>query len=96
MKHPDMIAAMNLEIDTFRRMTVYKEVLLSYLPVGTNKTSTRWVLSAKTKPNGSTKCKAKLVARGYEDTEKDNVNRDSPTASNAFRRFVLHLLTEKQ
>jgi hypothetical protein len=59
------------------------------------KNSTRWVLSTKTKPDGITKCKARLVARGFEDLE-ENISRYSPTVSNATQRLVPQVLPEKQ
>jgi Reverse transcriptase (RNA-dependent DNA polymerase) len=40
--------------------------------------------------------KASLVARGYEDKEKDRVSSYSPVASSAAQRLVLVLLAEKQ
>jgi hypothetical protein len=61
-----------------------------------NKISFRWVLSTKIKPDGSTKCKARPVARSFEDLEKENISRYSPTASNATQSLVLQILAEKQ
>jgi Reverse transcriptase (RNA-dependent DNA polymerase) len=40
--------------------------------------------------------KARLVARGNQDKEKDRVSSDSPVASSAAQRLVLALLAEKQ
>jgi hypothetical protein len=40
--------------------------------------------------------KARLVARGYEDKEKDRVSSDSSVASSAAQRLVLALLAEEQ
>jgi hypothetical protein len=96
LQHPDMKAAMDYEIETFRKMQVYDEVDLCDFPTCTNKISFRWVLSTKIKPDGSTKCKARPVARGFEDLEKRNISRYSPTASNATRSLVLQILAEKQ
>lgn len=95
-KFPGMKSAMELEIETFKRFGVLEETLLTNLPQDTNLISTRWVLSTKTNPDGSKKCKARLVARGFEDSEKENISRDSPVASNATQRLVLQLLAEKQ
>jgi Reverse transcriptase (RNA-dependent DNA polymerase) len=45
--------------------------------------------------DGTWQSKARLVARGYEDKEKDRVSSDSPVASSAAQRLVLELLAEK-
>jgi hypothetical protein len=46
--------------------------------------------------DGTWRSKARLVARGYEDKEKDRVSSDSPVASSAAQRLALALLAEKQ
>jgi Reverse transcriptase (RNA-dependent DNA polymerase) len=46
--------------------------------------------------DGTGRSKARLVARGYEDKEKDRVSSDSPVATSAAQRLVLALLAEKQ
>jgi hypothetical protein len=46
--------------------------------------------------DGTWRSKARLVARGYEDKEKDRVSSDSPVASSAAQRLVLTLLGEKE
>jgi hypothetical protein len=46
--------------------------------------------------DGTWRSKARLVARGYEDKEKDGVSSDSPVASSAAQRLVLALLAETQ
>lgn len=95
-KLPGMKEAMELEIATFKKFGVLEETLLEDLPGDTNLITTRWILSTKTNPDGSKKQKARLVARGFEDSEKENISRDSPVASNATQRMVLQLLAEKQ
>jgi hypothetical protein len=50
----------------------------------------------KMNDDGTWRSKARLVARGYEDKEKDRVSSDSPVASSAAQRLVLALLAEKQ
>jgi hypothetical protein len=44
---------------------------------------------------GTWRAKARLVARGYKDKEKDRVLSDSPIASSAAQRLVVTLLAEK-
>jgi hypothetical protein len=46
--------------------------------------------------DGTWRSKARLMARGYEDKEKDRVSSDSPVASSAAQRLVLALMAEKQ
>jgi Reverse transcriptase (RNA-dependent DNA polymerase) len=46
--------------------------------------------------DGTWRSKASLVARGYEDKEKNRVSSDSPVASSAAQRLILALLAEKQ
>jgi Reverse transcriptase (RNA-dependent DNA polymerase) len=46
--------------------------------------------------DGTWRSKARLVARGYVDKEKNRVSSDSPVASSAAQRLVLALLAEKQ
>jgi Reverse transcriptase (RNA-dependent DNA polymerase) len=58
--------------------------------------STRWVVSKKMNDDGIWRSKARLVARGYEDKEKDRVCSYSLVASSAAQRLVLALLAEKQ
>jgi Reverse transcriptase (RNA-dependent DNA polymerase) len=66
------------------------------LPKGANLISTRWVLTVKTREDGTRRFKARLVARGFEDRERENVTRDSPTASTSSQRLVLQALVERQ
>lgn len=96
-KMPEFRKAMNLEIETFKRFDALEEVKLTELSKkDSNLVTTRWVLTLKTKEDGTKKAKARLVARGFEDLEKDVISRDSPTASNASQRLVLQVLAQKQ
>jgi Reverse transcriptase (RNA-dependent DNA polymerase) len=54
------------------------------------------VLTIKTKEDGTRRYKARLVARGFEDSERSQVTRDSPTASSSSQRLVLQALVERQ
>jgi hypothetical protein len=56
--------------------------------------STRWVISKKMNDDGTWQSKERLMARGYEDKEKDRVSSDSPVASSVAMRLVLALLAE--
>jgi Reverse transcriptase (RNA-dependent DNA polymerase) len=54
------------------------------------------VFTIKTREDGTKRYKARLVAHGFEDNEKKNVTRDSPTASNSSHRKVVQVLAENQ
>lgn len=96
-KMPEFKKAMNLEIETFKKFDALEEVKLTDLSAkDSNLVTTRWVLTLKTKEDGTKKAKARLVARGFEDLEKDVISRDSPTASNASQRLVLQVLAQNQ
>jgi hypothetical protein len=84
------------EIASFKRFDCYKEVSSDMVSANANIISTRWVISKKMNDDGTWRSKAMLVARGYEDKEKDRVSSDSPFASSAAQLLVLTLLPEKQ
>lgn len=73
-----------------------EEVLLSSFSPDESLIPTKWVLSVKTKADGSHKGKALVVACGFEGAEKERMFRDSPTASNATQRLLFQLLAERQ
>lgn len=93
---PLMKTAMENEIQSFRNNNCVEEVELDSLEDQANKVSTRWVLTLKTNEDGTRKCKARLVARCFEDMEKDIITRDSPVASNASQRLVVQACVESQ
>jgi Reverse transcriptase (RNA-dependent DNA polymerase) len=93
---PEMRAAMDAEIASFRRMDCVEAVAMCEVPKGANLVTTRWVFTIKTKEDGTKRYKARLVARGFEDDEKRNVTRDSPTAATSSQRLVLQVLVENQ
>jgi Reverse transcriptase (RNA-dependent DNA polymerase) len=84
------------EIASFKRFDCYEEVSSEMVSVDANSIATRWVISKPMNDDGTWRSKARLVARGYEDKEKDRVSSDSPVASSAAQRLVLALLAEKQ
>jgi Reverse transcriptase (RNA-dependent DNA polymerase) len=93
---PSYLQAMEDEIASFERFDCYEEVSFDLVSANANIISTRWVISKKMNDDGTWRSKARLVARGYEDKEKDRVSSDSPVASSAAQRLVLALLAEKQ
>lgn len=88
--------AMRKELASFVEFKCIEEMSYDNLPRGANVISTRWVLSEKTKPDGTVVVKARLVARGFEDLGKATATSDAPTASAAAQRLVLAALAEKQ
>jgi Reverse transcriptase (RNA-dependent DNA polymerase) len=93
---PSFLQAMDDEIASFKRFDCYEEVSFDMVSANANIISTRWVISKKMNDDGTWRSKAKLLARGYEDEEKDRVSSDSSVASSAAQRLVLALLAEKQ
>jgi hypothetical protein len=90
------LQAMKDEIASFKRFDCYAEVSSDMVSANANIISTLWVVSKKTNDDGTWRSKARLVARGYEDKEKDRVSSDSPVDSSAAQCLVLDLLAEKQ
>jgi hypothetical protein len=96
-KHdPSSSQAMEDEIASFKRFDRYEEVSSDMVSVNANIISTRWVISKEMNDDSTWRSKARLVARGYEDKEKDRESSNSPIASSAAQRLVLALLAEKQ
>jgi Reverse transcriptase (RNA-dependent DNA polymerase) len=93
---PSSFQAMKDEIVSFKRFDCYEEVSADMVFAIANTISTRWVISKNMNDDGTRRSKARLVARGFEDKEKDRVSKDSPVASSAAQRLVLALLAEKQ
>jgi Reverse transcriptase (RNA-dependent DNA polymerase) len=90
------LQAMEDGIASFKRFDCYEEVSADIVSANANIISTRLVTSKKMNDDGTWRSKARLVARGYEDKEKDRVSSDSIVASSAAQRLVLALLAEKQ
>jgi hypothetical protein len=93
---PGASQAMEDEIASFKRFACFEEVSSDMVSVNAKIVSTRWVISTKMNDDGTWRSKARLVARGYENKEKDRVSSDSSVASSAAQRLVLVLLAEKQ
>jgi hypothetical protein len=93
---PGSLQAMEDEIPSFKRFDCYEEVPSDMVSDDVNIISTRWVISKKMNDDGTWRSKARIVARGYEDKEKDRVSSNSPVALSAAQRLVLALLAEKQ
>jgi Reverse transcriptase (RNA-dependent DNA polymerase) len=93
---PSALQAMEDEIASFKRFDCYEEISADMVSANANIISTRWIISKMMNNDGTWRSKARLVAWGYEDREKDRVSSDSPVALFAAQRLVLALLAEKQ
>lgn len=78
---------MDSELDAWAEQSVYNQVR----DVGQRVLSTRWVYTIKSPqlPGDPPKLKARLCERGFEDPQRANVDRVSPTVSRASVRLVL-------
>ena len=81
--------AKQTELDNWKSNEVYEVVK----DVGQNFLTTRWVCTLKQKKTGVTP-KARLVARGFEDADNENVQRDSPTCSAESLRAIHAVLCQ--
>jgi Reverse transcriptase (RNA-dependent DNA polymerase) len=90
------LQAMEDGIASLKSSDCYEQESADMVSANADIFSTRWVISKKMNDDGTWRSKARLVARGYEDKEKDIVTSDSPVASSAAQRLVLALLAEKQ
>jgi Reverse transcriptase (RNA-dependent DNA polymerase) len=86
LKYLNFKAAMDKEIAAFRENDCIKEIRLADLEDSVSAVSTRWVFTIK-KGMTETRFKARLVARGYEDAEKENISSDSSVASAVAQRL---------
>jgi hypothetical protein len=77
---PSSLQVMEDEIASFKRFDCYEGVSSDMVSVNANIISSRWVISKKKIDDSTWRSKARLVARGYEDKEKDRVSSDSPVS----------------
>ena len=85
-----VIDAKQRELDSWKKFEVYTEVE----DKGQMTLSTRWIITEKTYPGGNTDAKARLVVRGFEETDK--LQSDSPTAHKATLRVFLSVISNQQ
>ena len=86
--------AKNKELNCWLETSSVKKMLRSKIPPNRIMTS-RWILTWKpdpTLPQGR-KAKARLVVRGYQDPELDQVNTESPTLSRDARMLLLQVVS---
>jgi Reverse transcriptase (RNA-dependent DNA polymerase) len=95
LKNPNFKSAMDKESAALKDNNCIEEICLADLEDSCNDFSTRWDFTIK-KGMSETRFKARLVARGYDDAEKENISSDSPVASAAAQRLVLVACVERQ
>ncbi len=78
------------ELESWKANGVYEEVE----DVGQKAVSTRWVVTEKIK-NGQVICKARLVARGFEE-EIQCWEKDAPTCNPETLKFCLTVINQKE
>ena len=72
------------ELQNWRKNNVYVEIQDD----GQKRITTRWICTLKESSNGIVH-KARLVARGFEELEKQQLAKDSPTCSTESLRMLL-------
>ena len=78
------------EISNWKDHKVCEEVV----DEGQNTVSVRWVIPKKNKDDKPV-YKARLFVRGFEEIEKDEIRKDSPTCCKENFRFILSLVITK-
>jgi hypothetical protein len=68
---PSALQAMEDDFSSFKSFDCYEKGSADMVSANANIISTRWVISKKMNDDGAWRSKARLVARGYEDKEKD-------------------------
>ena len=79
-----------LELDNWNRNGVFEEVP----DYGQKALTTRWVCTSK-RVGSKNVLKARLVARGFEEQNLTEIERDSPTCSREGLRLVLAIVAIK-
>jgi uncharacterized protein YlaI len=72
LKNPNFKASIDKEIAAFKDVDCIEEIRLADLEVSCNAVNTRWDFTIR-KRMSETRFKARPVARGYEDAEKQNI-----------------------
>ena len=84
-----ILQARRNEIQSWISNDVYEVVDRNSVPIGSNVVTSRCVETLKLQTDGTRKPKCRIVARGFEDLQKENLTVESPTATKlALRMFV--------
>ncbi|CAG2196706.1 unnamed protein product [Mytilus edulis] len=78
------------ELNSWKNNSVYEECT----DTGQKCISTRWICSLKDTSEGTIH-KARLVARGFEEFNRDDIPKDSPTCGTDSLRLVLAILAQR-
>jgi transposase InsO family protein len=82
--------AKQAELQSWKQNEVYREVE----DKGQKTISTRWICTMKTSTEGQVP-KARLVARGFEESNKEQFDKDSPTCGGETLRMILAIFAQK-
>ena len=82
-----MLSAKVEEIENWKVHKTFQEVVNK----GQSTISVRWVVTKKNKTKENI-YKARLVAQGFEEIEKDNIRKDSPTCCKENLRIILSII----
>ncbi|CAH0723982.1 unnamed protein product, partial [Brenthis ino] len=88
------IEAMNREITTLKENNTWTEVAM--LPKGIKAINNKWVFRIKENPSQEIQYKARLVARGFEQTDMDGAEVYAPVASLTTFRTMLAVAARKK
>lgn len=88
------IEAMNREITTLKENNTWSEVAM--VPKGIKVINSKWVYRIKENPSQEIQYKARLVARGFEQTDMDGAEVYAPVASLTSFRTLLAVAVKKK
>lgn len=80
------------ELESWKNNKVYTEEI----DKGQKCVSTRWICTLKESSDGGIKPKARLVARGFEETQTNTIPKDSPTCSTESLRMILAIIAQRK
>ena len=85
----NVLEAKSIELQNWKDHKVYEEVENE----GQSTISVRWVVTKKKKADGNVIFIARLVARGFEELEKNEFRKDSPTCCKENFRLILAVVS---
>lgn len=74
--------------------TKENKVYTEHVDIGQKILSTRWICTLKESSEGI-RPKARLVARGFEESQINNIPKDSPTCSTEPLRLILTVIAQR-
>ena len=88
--NPDVVESKIAELENWKK----NEVVDVVEDKGQRRISTRWVITEKEFPDGNIKPKSRLVIRGFEEKEKDDLQKDAPTAAKTSLRIAFGIAVD--